>query len=209
MLESVPVTELGVATGAGLLKSVGDRAQRFTAEPESRSVWWVSTLATECRHGPNIATNPHLYSAGGFPVDLERLRSAPVQRGTHFGLSSRRVPSFARELSRVRRLISLPATSTTTLPRSRRLFCRRIGIRGSSCPIPFSIWKRLIGPNSRFTRETLVVEEFNASQLMRKIDRHRDLRGDRDFQERCVDRSDFILRVLGRPAMQPVNSTPP
>ena len=58
--------------------------------------------------------------------------------------------------------------------------------------------------NSRFTGELLAVDEFNASHPMRKIDRHRFLRGDRIFKNAAWIDQIYVLHVLDHPLMQAV-----
>lgn len=55
----------------------------------------------------------------------------------------------------------------------------------------------------------LAVEEFNASHPVRKIDRHRYLRGERIFKNAAWTELIFVLHVLDHPAMQPAYNMRP
>jgi len=209
-LDCITVVEFGVADGAGLL-NLCHIAEQVTSITGIR----VEVVGFDSGRGMppprDYRDHPDLYQAGDFPMNTARLRQAlPPNGQLVLGAFGDTVPHFIRQLS-ARAPIGFAAidvdyyssaVDALALFRDRepRLYL----------PATLLYFDDIVQvTNSRFTGELLAIEEFNASNPMRKIDRHRFLRGERIFKSaRWIDQF-YVLHVLDHPIMQPARATRP
>jgi len=210
-LQSVTVTELGVASGDGML-NLCEIARNIS--PLTGIEIKVVGFDSGGRMPPprDYRDHPDLYQAGDFQKrNMERLRSAlPSNAELILGEFRDTVPRFARRLSPSSPLgfAAIDIDYYSSAVEALSLFANRDPEKYLPTTLLYLDDINQIS-NSRFTGELLAVEEFNAAHLMRKIDRHQYLRGERIFKNAAWIDQIFVLHVLDHPVMQPVKSIRP
>jgi hypothetical protein len=209
-LDSVTIVEFGVADGDGLL-NLCEIARRVSSITGVRID--VVGFDTGCgMPAPrDYRDHPDLYQAGDFPMDVDALRRAlPFNGQLVLGELAETVPLFMRQLSPESPLgfAAIDVDYYSSAVEALNLF--RDQESQKYLPTTLVYLDDIIDiSNSRFTGELLAVEEFNASNPLRKIDQYRFLRSDRIFKNaRWIDQI-YVLHVLDHPAMQQATATRP
>jgi len=210
-LQSVTVTELGVASGDGMLNLCGiARNVSLLTGIDIKVVWFDTGRGMPPPR--DYRDHPDLHQAGDFPMmNIERLRSTlPSNAELILGEFRETIPGFVRRLSPDSPLgfAAIDIGYYSSAVEALGLFANRDPQKYLPSTLLYLDDINQIS-NSRFTGELLAVEEFNAAHLMRKIDRRRYLRGERIFKNAAWIDQIFVLHVLDHPMMQPVKSMRP
>ncbi len=207
-IDSITIAEFGVASGDGILNlcEIARHLSTLTGV-EIKVVGFDSGRGMPPPR--DYRDHPDLYQAGDFPMNVERLVAAlPPKAELFLGELRETVPRFARRLSAHSPLgfaaIDIDYYSSAV---------EALALLSDKEPQKYLPTTLLYLDdindisNSRFTGELLAVEEFNADHPMRKIDRHRFLRGQRLFKSAGWIDQIFVLHVLDHPVMQQLGST--
>jgi hypothetical protein len=209
-LASITVAEFGVAGGDGLLNlsAIARRVSSITGI-EIVVVGFDSGRGMPPPH--DYRDHPDLYQAGDFPMNIDRLiRALPSNTSLVLGELGDTVSSFARRLSTRSPLgfVAIDVDYYSSAVEALALFANQDPRK--YLPTTLVYLDDIVDiSNSRFTGEMLAVEEFNAAHRMRKIDRHRFLRGQRIFRNAPWIDQIYVLHVLDHPVMQQLGATRP
>ena len=204
-LKSVTVAEFGVADGDGILNLC-----KIARSVTSLTGIQIKVVGFDSGRGMppprDYRDHPDLYQAGDFPMNIERLRRAlPSSAELILGELSDTVPMFARQLSPQSPLgfCSIDIDYYSSAVDALALFANQDPLK--YLPTTLIYLDDIVHiSNSRFTGEMLAVEEFNAANRMRKIDRHRFMRGQRIFKNAAWIDQIYVLHVLDHPVMQQI-----
>lgn len=206
-LDSITVAEFGVASGDGILNLC-----EIARHVSSLAGVEVTVVGFDSGRGMppprDYRDHPDLYQAGDFPMNVERLIAAlPPNAELLLGELRDTVPQFARRLNAHSPLgfAAIDIDYYSSAVEAMALFANHDPRKYLPTTLLYLDDINDIS-NSRFTGELLAVEEFNAAHPMRKIDRHRFLRGQRIFKNAPWIDQIFVLHVLDHPVMQQMGS---
>ncbi|MGH8012855.1 MAG: hypothetical protein ACREQ4_10185 [Candidatus Binataceae bacterium] len=200
---SLTVVEFGVASGHGLLNlcKVAHKVS-FITGVEINVIGFDSGagMPPPC----DYRDHPDLYQAGDFPMDQGTLRGRlPAYGKLVIGELKDTVRQFARTLNSASP-IGFAAVDVDYYSSAKDAIALFADPEPAKyLPLTILYLDDINQPShTRFAGEWLAVEEFNAAQPMRKIDRHHFLKYTRMFQNARWIEQIFLLHVFDHPIMR-------
>jgi hypothetical protein len=199
-LEAVSLLEFGVAAGAGLTNMARIAAQVTRLTGVSFRIYGFDTGAG-MPPPHDFRDHPDLYGAGDFPMDSTALRSIlPANTSLIIGDVSATVPEFLARIDDVAPIgyvvFDLDYYSSTR----EALAVLTAADPAKYLPLTYGYFDDMHEQaHNRWCGELLAVEEFNATQPMRKIERDRFLADRRIYRRADWIKQMFSIHVLDHP----------